>query len=107
PVDADLQFYLQPNSLEYGRKTGVTILKSNGASDPEVMALSRHKTIKGLAAYERPCEVLQEINNQLNQPKNFTLALSFYQESQKIHQDNQNNNFVEHNSSVQQTSINE
>ena len=62
-----------------GRKTGVTILKSNGASDSEVMALSRHKIIKGLAAYKRPREVLQEISS-----KNLIQAISNITQSNKI-----------------------
>ncbi|CAG8518840.1 7282_t:CDS:2 [Funneliformis mosseae] len=61
-----------PNSLEYVQRIGNWFKKShigqnhlclfmsdiyakllsNGASDPEVIALSRHKTIKGLVAYE-------------------------------------------------------
>ena len=46
----------------------VQFLKGWGFSDEEVMSLSRHKSLVGLHAYERPKEKLQEqtSNNLVN-----------------------------------------
>lgn len=42
-----------------GRKTAVQLLKELGYSDSVVMSITRHKSQKGLAAYERPKSVMQ------------------------------------------------
>ena len=42
-----------------GRKTLVRNLKISGATDIETMSISRHRSIKGLASYERPKDDLQ------------------------------------------------
>ncbi|CAG8705938.1 18545_t:CDS:2, partial [Gigaspora rosea] len=58
-----------------GRKTLIQLLKSLGLSDYETMSISRHKSQKGLAAYERPIKHVQELGyHALNKAINYKEA---------------------------------
>ena len=56
----DIQFGGRSISNHSGRKTAIQVLKELGYSDFVVMSITRHKSQKGLAAYERPKTVMQQ-----------------------------------------------
>jgi hypothetical protein len=63
-MSCDIDISNRKITNQTGRKTLIQILKELGLSDYETMSISRHKSQKGLASYERPIKYVQELGYQ-------------------------------------------